>query len=195
MRIALDKTGFEKERENGADKVLSRGWMRRWRKRRKSMVEWLAWNGLVFAHKLYLVQRPLPIQLRSELTSCVNVVPPGGHRKRWHEFTIERQGSCHERYCVGCHLQFNGISFTFTLQNKNSNEIPINDLHSPALTSFNVSSSSSVGTLSKTPSVATRMTSPSLTGKLSVSADSGLSLSTLAPWPGGGSDNWNGVLK
>jgi len=51
------------------------------------------------------------------------------------------------------------------------------------------------GTLSKTPSVATNITSPSLTGKLNWSADSGLSLNTLSPCPGGGNDNWNGVLK
>lgn len=55
------------------------------------------------------------------------------------------------------------------------------------LTVFNISRSKSVGTLSKTPSVAARMTSPFSTGKLWASADSGLSLSTF--WPGGGSDN------
>lgn len=62
-------------------------------------------------------------------------------------------------------------------------------------TSFNVANNNDVGKLSKTPSVATSTTSPSLTGKLYVSADSGLSLNTLSPCPGGGRDNWNGVLK
>lgn len=55
------------------------------------------------------------------------------------------------------------------------------------LTVSNISRSKSVGTLSKTPSVAAKITSPFSTGKLNESADSGLSLKTF--WPGGGSDN------
>lgn len=61
--------------------------------------------------------------------------------------------------------------------------------HNNKNTPFNESNNKFVGTLSKTPSVATNITSPSLTGKLSESADSGLSLKTFRPWPGGGSDN------
>lgn len=62
------------------------------------------------------------------------------------------------------------------------------------LTDFNVSNNNFFGTLSKTPSVATKITSPSSTGNDKLSADSGLSDSTLSR-PGGGKDNWKGVLK
>lgn len=55
-------------------------------------------------------------------------------------------------------------------------------------TSLNVSTNSFIGTLSNTPSVATRIMSPLSTGKFIVSADSGLSLSTLSK-PGGGSES------
>lgn len=60
-------------------------------------------------------------------------------------------------------------------------------LKAKVLTSFKISNNKSVGTLSNTPSVAANITSPFCTGKLSVSADSGLSLNTFCP--GGGSDN------
>ena len=51
------------------------------------------------------------------------------------------------------------------------------------------------GTLSKRPSVARRMTSPSSTLNSYWSADSGLSASTWLWSSVGGRESWNGVLK
>lgn len=60
--------------------------------------------------------------------------------------------------------------------------------HERPLTRWRVSTRSLIGTLSNTPSVATRMTSPLHTGKVVVLADSGLSHSTSV-WPVGGSES------
>ena len=51
------------------------------------------------------------------------------------------------------------------------------------------------GMLSKTPSVAKRITSPSSTLNSYLSADSGASLSTSVANSEGGKDSWKGVLK